>query len=161
MKFKHILVPTDLSDRSTAALEYASSLAEMCGARLHILHVDDLMAYAAVSGAEGAYIHELPGTDQRELKARLAEIKPTAANVEYSHHFVEGVPSVEIVALVDELSADLIVMSSHGRTGLSRVLMGSVAENVLRHATCPVLIVKQAPQTSTSCETKDAAHSHN
>jgi nucleotide-binding universal stress UspA family protein len=161
MNFKHILVPTDFSERSTAALDYASNLAATTGARLDIVHVDDLMDFAAVSGAEGAYIQDLPERNQRELKARLAQIQPTSATVKYSHHFVEGVPSAEIVALADELPAELIVMSSHGRTGLSRLLMGSVAENVLRHAKCPVLVVKQIPQPSANRETKDTSHSHN
>jgi nucleotide-binding universal stress UspA family protein len=159
MKLKNIVIPTDLSDRSRSAVEYASNLAATLGAALHIVHVDDLMDFAAMSAAEGAYIPKLPETNQRALKARLAQIKPTAANVKYSHHFVEGVPSTEIVALADKLPADLIVMSSHGRTGLSRVLMGSVAENVLRQAKCPVLIVKQELQPAPDNDTKVPAHS--
>jgi nucleotide-binding universal stress UspA family protein len=154
MKMKNILVPTDFSDRSAAAVEYASELAATTGAKLHIVHVDDLVDFAAMSAAEGVYVYDTPERTQRALKARLAKVKPTKANVHFSHHFVQGVPSAQIVALADELPTDLIVMSSHGRSGLSRVLMGSVAENVLRHAKCPVLIVKQAPRPASKTRKK-------
>lgn len=158
MKLKNILVPTDFSDRSATAVQYASDLAATTGARLHIVHVDDLVDFAAMSAAEGVYVYDTPERTQRALKAKLAKVKPTRAKVPFSHHFIQGVPSAQIVALADELPAEMIVMSSHGRSGLSRVLMGSVAENVLRHAKCPVLIVKQAAaQKGTSRTRKSAA----
>lgn len=114
------------------------------GAVLHIVHVDDLSDLIAVTAPEGyVYTPALGGTDRRELKAQLEKVKPTIANVAYEHHFLRGVPSAEIRALAERDHVELIVMSSHGRTGLSRLLMGSVAENVLRHAKCPVLVLKQ------------------
>jgi universal stress protein A len=81
--------------------------------------------------------------EQAAAEARLQKIVPTISSVKCQRHCLSGTPEAEIVAFAEEKRADLIVMASHGRTGLSRLLMGSVAEAVLRRATCPVLIVKQ------------------
>lgn len=141
MKIKRILFPTDFSDRSAAALDYASNLAASFGATLHIVYVDDLGDLVAQS----AYVYPsfIAAADRSEMKAQLEGTKPTIPNVAYVHHFVEGEPTARICALAEKEQIDLIVMSSHGRVGLSRLAMGSAAESVLRHASCPVLIVKQ------------------
>jgi nucleotide-binding universal stress UspA family protein len=143
MKIKSILFATDLSDQSTAALDYASNLAASFAATLHIVYVDDLEDLVAKSAAY-PYPSFLTSADRSQVKAELQGVTPTVASVTCVHHFVEGVPSARICALAEQEHVDLIVMSSHGRTGLSRLMLGSVAENVLRHALCPVLIVKQS-----------------
>lgn len=161
MNVKKILFPTDFSEGNASALDYASSLAHTYGAVLHIVHVDDLSDLIAVTGPEGyVYTPALGGADRRELKAQLEKVKPTIANVAYEHHFLRGVPSAEIRDLAESDHVDLIVMSSHGRTGLSRLLMGSVAENVLRHAKCPVLVVKQPAVGHEATATEDTACHH-
>ncbi len=158
MNINNILFPTDFSERNANALDYASSMATATGAMLHIVHVDDLSDLIAVAGPEGyVYTKALEGPDRKELKAQLEKIKPTISSVAYKHHFLQGVPSAEIRALAESENIDLIVMSSHGRTGLSRLLMGSVAENVLRYAKCPVLILKQPEVGRDSQATEEAA----
>jgi nucleotide-binding universal stress UspA family protein len=70
-------------------------------------------------------------------------VVPTVRRVQYQHHYLKGSPVAEITGFAEREQIDLIVMASHGRTGLWRLLMGSVAEGVLRRAHCPVLIIKQ------------------
>ena len=147
MNFKRILFPTDFSEQSHAALDYASQLAAICQAELHIVYVHDSRDAAAVSGDASTYSCVLSEIDRRELQDRLTSQQPVT-DVHCVHHFVKGVPADEILALAEEAGMDLIVMSSHGRSGLMRVLMGSVAENVVRHAKCPVLIVKQPSESA-------------
>jgi universal stress protein A len=141
MNIKRILFPTDLLDSSAAALKFATSLAASNGAVMHVVYVNDISDLIAKSA------HTCPSfvavMDRSEIKARLEGIKPILANIPCECHFVEGEPAAEICAIAEKEHIDLIVMSSHGRTGLSRVLMGSVAEGVMRRAKCPVLIVKQ------------------
>jgi nucleotide-binding universal stress UspA family protein len=141
MKIERVLFPTDFSERSIAALEYASALAASFDAVLHILYVDDLRDLIAKSAY--AYPSLITAADRSEVKAKLEEVVPTLVGVAYVHHFIEGEPSVQICALAKSAHIDLIVMSSHGRTGFARLVMGSIAENVVRNATCPVLIVRQ------------------
>ena len=82
--------------------------------------------------------------DREELKRMLAEVVPTDPDVGYEHRLMIGAPAGAIVHLAEKEGADMIVMPTHGRTGLLRLLMGSVAEEVVRKAKCPVLTVKAA-----------------
>ncbi len=77
-----------------------------------------------------------------EIRRMLEAVAPADADVKYEHRLALGVPADEIVRLATDEGVDLIVMASHGRTGFGRALMGSVAEQVMRHASCPVLILK-------------------
>jgi len=86
-----------------------------------------------------------PDGDLREARVRLERLPVTGENVRAERQLVEGDPVSEILRVAREMPADLIVMGTHGRTGLERLLMGSVAEEVLRKATCPVLTVKRPP----------------
>ena len=138
MQARKILFPTDFSTTGDNALEYATTFARESGARLLIVHVEELpMVYG-----EGAYYYGVPAPERPVLQKMLNAIKPHDTSVAYEHRLIDGVPSEAIVALAKREGVDLIVMSSHGRTGLGRLLMGSVAEQVLRHAACPVLVVK-------------------
>lgn len=141
MNIKRILFPTDLSDCSLAALDYASDLAVSWSAELHILYVDDLRDLVALAAYSCPSF--VASSARIELKERLEAIKPALAHVPCHYHYIEGVPADEICALAQNENIDLIVMSSHGRKGLSHILIGSVAEKVLRGAKRPVLIVKQ------------------
>lgn len=146
MKIKSILFPTDFSHYNDAALSYASSLASECGATLQIVHVHDVRDISSAMG-EASYVYASnwqEGLD--EARARLGTISPTVANVACERHCLTGVPDEEIVAFAADKKVDLIVMASHGRGGITRLLMGSVAEAVMRKAPCPVLIVKQPAQ---------------
>jgi len=144
MKIATILYPTDFSVSSEAALEVATAVAQRSGARLVITHVknDDAPTRASTDSIS------IPSdVDETSLTRMLDEIHPTDANVEHKHVLLSGDPAEEILRLAERERADLIVMSTHGRTGLSRMLLGSVAESVVRRARCPVLTLKQ-PWTS-------------
>jgi nucleotide-binding universal stress UspA family protein len=146
MNIKHILVPYDFSKYSSLALDFAGRLAMDSKARIHVLHVDELLD-ARISVIPAV---DWPGVEQsswerrrRHVNRRLARIVPQNAGVVYEHHCVLGLPAGEILAYAARAHIDLIVMGSHGRTGLSRLLAGSVAEKVMRGAKCPVLVVKR------------------
>jgi universal stress protein A len=137
MQTKKILFPTDFSHAGDAALEHAATLARESGATLLIVHVEEpLPAYVG----EGYY--GLPNPPNPEVRRMLEAIKPPA-DVKHAHLLLIGDPADEIVRLAEEEEVDLIVLGTHGRTGLSRLLMGSVAEQIVRRATCPVLTFKQ------------------
>ena len=92
---------------------------------------------------------------ERNNRKLLEQVQPTKSNVQVEHRFLDGTPEKEIVDLADREQVDLIVMGTHGRTGLSRLLMGSIAEGVLRNAKCPVLTVKQPMHKEASEEGAD------
>jgi nucleotide-binding universal stress UspA family protein len=157
MDIKKILVPTDFSEANLAALEYASRLASQTGAMLYIVHADNMEQAAAIMAKSGhpyPFWQDEPG--HREGHVKLKKVVPTERGVKYRHQYLKGTPTGEIVSFAKRNNVDLIVMASHGRTGLSRLLMGSTAEGVMRRATCPVLIVKQPTKEETLTIQKDA-----
>jgi nucleotide-binding universal stress UspA family protein len=132
-----ILHPTDFSEHSEYAYRVACALARDYGARLVVLHVaaTPVIVYGegvAPLDAEACYAEE---------KEKLFRMNP-GSGLYVEHRFQEGDPAVDIPRLAQESHADLIVMGTHGRTGLMRWLMGSVAEEVMRRAPCPVLTVR-------------------
>jgi nucleotide-binding universal stress UspA family protein len=139
LTIKTILHPTDFSERSQDAFRLACSLARDHLAKLVIVHVlppPQTVAYEAMPMLP----MYLPGY-RKELESKLRELKvPTGVAVEY--RLEEGFAASEIVRMATEIPCDLIVMGTHGRSGLGRLLLGSVAEQVLRKAPCPVLTVK-------------------
>lgn len=133
-----ILHPTDFSDTADHSLHLARSLARDHGAKLVLLAV----SVPAVPISE-AYVPV--GEMEGEIAAARREVEKLGASihdVRVECHALQGEPGHAIVSVADQIQADLIVMGTHGRTGLSRILMGSVAEHVMRHAHCPVLTVK-------------------
>lgn len=136
MKAKRILCPVDFSDASDAALDLASKLARANGAKLFIVHVEENAAVLH-PGLFGG----LPPVTWDE-KHRLNSTLPTATEVLFEHDLLIGDPAKTIVKFAERNDVDLIVMGSHGATGLVRVLMGSVAEEVVRRSPIPVLTLK-------------------
>lgn len=135
---KTILHPTDFSKPSEYALQLACALARDYHARLVVLHV--ALPPVVIYG-EGVIPVEPQGYwDQ--LRAQLQRVVSSVSDLPVESRLIEGEPAVEILRLAAELPSDLIVLGTHGRTGLSRLLMGSVAEQVVRKAACPVLTVK-------------------
>src|SRR6059058_91051 len=133
MNASKILYPTDFSTTGQTALEMATSLARDRGATLVVLHVEEPpMAYG---GGEMYYGVEEP--NREELKRMLAEVVPADPGVSCEHRLMIGSPATAIVEMAERENVDLIVMPTHGRTGLLRLLMGSVAEEVVRKAKCP------------------------
>jgi nucleotide-binding universal stress UspA family protein len=142
MQLRKILFATDFSEGSDAALAMASSLARDNGARLLILHVHE-PAIVYGEGLAAAYAG-LPEEQRADVRRILDTVQPTLPGIEFEHRLVTGLPAETIVESARQDSdVDLIVLGTHGRTGLSRLLMGSVAENVVRRAPCPVLTVKK------------------
>lgn len=138
MDFKEILCPVDFSEHGRYSLIVASSLAKESGGKVHLVHVHQ-PAMAVDPGFAG-YIPEV--TDYEALRKQLREVIPTDADVSYEHHLLVGYPSTELTKYAARHNIDVIVMGTHGRSFLAHLLMGSVAEEVVRDAPCPVLTLK-------------------
>jgi nucleotide-binding universal stress UspA family protein len=145
-----ILVPVDFSGHSDRALRYAATLAGQVGASVELLHVVDDFTYGAYSEV---YVPNIPDITQEAINTaleRLTAIKnaifPHGADVECVAF--AGGPAPTIVDHATEGRFDLIVMGTHGRTGLLHLLMGSVAEHVVRTAPCPVLTIRATAATA-------------
>jgi nucleotide-binding universal stress UspA family protein len=137
LPIRTILHPTDFSDRSRNALQLATALARDYRAKLVLLHV---VPRPIVAFGDGVIPPE-PEDFREEARAKLDGLAAPGPGVAVERHVTEGDPAAVIVHSARELSADLIVLGTHGRTGLGRLLMGSVAEQVVRKAACPVLTV--------------------
>jgi nucleotide-binding universal stress UspA family protein len=147
---QHILVPVDFSEYADQALTYAMELASKLGARLTLLHVIQRPIAGARSMAVSLdpYFHqvELMAGETMEEQARRAHEAGLACDVA----IVQGEPFQQIIDLASTKQVDLIVMGTHGRTGLQHFLLGSVAERVVRLAPCPVLVTRRPTSTPTS-----------
>jgi nucleotide-binding universal stress UspA family protein len=121
-----ILYPTDFSPYSNQAYFHAVGLAEAYGASLTMV-----------------YVHT-PGTpgDKAHWRSQLEQLRPTNPKIPVSHVLLEGDPAAEIARYAADAGIDVIVIGTHGRTGVDRLVMGSVAERVMREAPCTVLVVK-------------------
>jgi|SRR5579884_3144854 nucleotide-binding universal stress UspA family protein len=137
LNIQTILHPTDYSEHSAYAFRIACSLARDYQAKLVLLHV--ALRSVTIEG-EAAIAPRSEEYFQAEREKLEGISVPTEIRVE--RQVVEGAPAEEILSAAQTMKADLIVMGTHGRTGLSRLLMGSVAEQVLRKAPCPVLTVR-------------------
>ena len=154
LAIRTILHPTDFSERSEFAFRLACLLARDYGARLTVLHVAEP---AITIGGEGVLMLPL-AVDVQPLRERLQQLRPPDPKVQVEHRLVEGDAATEILRVAEETKCDMIVLGTHGRTGLGRLLMGSVAEQVVRKALCPVLTVKTPlPETRPSGEPTSAA----
>jgi len=151
LHFNTILHPTDFSAPSEYAWRLACCLARDHGARLVLVHVK---TSAQLLYAETALAHSdrCPDAQLREL---LQEVTPSDSRIGVDRFLVEGEPAQALIEFMEDHPIDLVVMGSHGRTGLDRLVMGSVAEQVVRKAPCPVLIVKQ-PVPDTASEPGEA-----
>ena len=136
-QLKRILVPMDFSTCSEKALAYAVPFAKQFGAELTLLHV--VQPYPPVPG-----MAPLDGELIPDLEKRLEVIRSTVdAEVPSEAMLLRGDPHLEIAKAAEKFGADLIILSTHGRTGLAHVLLGSTAERVVRHAGCPVLVLRE------------------
>ena len=143
---KTILLTTDLSETAARAVGPATTLARRLGAKIVLAHVVETYPMEVTALDFTDALRRLAATAQREL-ARLATTAPFRG-IEVEICVSSGKPWVEIVRLAEERGAEVIVMAMHGRGFVSRVVMGSVTEKVLRHAPCPVLVLPDAPSTS-------------
>jgi universal stress protein A len=142
MAQKTILFPTDFSHASDAALAHAEALAKQQGARLLIVHVEEPpLAYGG-----GELYYGIPEPSSERILEMLEDVTPADTSVPFTHRLTMGDPAGEVVRLAEEEQADMIVLGTHGRTGLTRLLMGSVAEAIVRHAPCPVLVYRETAE---------------
>ncbi len=140
---RRILVPIDFSAHSTSALDTAVEFARRFHAEIHLLHVHQLPSYVYPDGIFPLTPELISDVEKKiALELERSAIRVRAAEVECTTKLVIGVTFLEIVAYARECDADLIVMGTHGRSGLAHALLGSVAEKVLRKAPCPVLTVR-------------------
>ncbi len=143
--FKNIVVPLDGSETSEKAIQAAAQFEHAADTKLHLVHVYDESAAYAPIGMYDAYAYEVSAqVDDQAIKSGRDYLKKVAEEsavdgLEISAHFEIGEPADEILKLAEKVDADLIVMTTHGRSGFERWAMGSVTERVLHHAQCPVL----------------------
>ena len=153
MKANKILVPIDFSPCSSAALGLAASMARGTGAKLLLLHVHETPVM--VDGGE--YLGVPPAVLNSEARRDLEEVALPDPNVPCERYLKFGNPWEEIVRFAKEQQVDFIVMGTHGWRGLTRLLLGSIAEAVLRRAPCPVITLKHAAVTEQTAEKESAA----
>jgi nucleotide-binding universal stress UspA family protein len=154
---KTILVPTDFSEGAQAALEYAKALAKVFKAKIVVLHVIETVAYTMTetmervdtatmvkSMTQSPQLMDLYALVQRAAEPALDQLVQDLQkeSLSASRALVQGTAYEQIIAQSQAVGADLIVMGTHGRRGVSHLFMGSVAERVVRMAPCPVLTVR-------------------
>ncbi|HEY3131407.1 MAG TPA: universal stress protein [Acidobacteriota bacterium] len=152
MKLNSIVVATDFSEASLIAVETAFSLTFETDATLYLVHVvEQPVGIDPVIGVFGPSPEELFLEDRKQLDALIPYNMRRRLNIEKVA--LTGAPAKVIADFAREKEADLIVVGTHGRKGLDRIFMGSTAENLLRHAPCQVLVVKQkAPRKAAAAK---------
>lgn len=144
ISLKKILVPTDFSACSDAAVRYARALCEAFDAELHLLHVvQDPYTQPWAAEAFPTPLGEMLEQWQQQARDRLATLLPDEETARSRMATVVGSPSLEIVRYAEEQQIDLIVIGTHGRGPIGHMLLGSVAEKIVRKSPCPVLTVRQ------------------
>lgn len=145
-KIKRILVPIDFSTYSMKALDYAADFAAPLGAELMVLFVVEPIYYAVpdLAGAAAGTVGGLLEEQKKAGKAQLLKLQTRYAKkrIKLRTLLQTGTPYQSIVDAAKTLKADLVVMGTHGRTGIAHALLGSVAERVVRHCPCPVLTLR-------------------
>jgi nucleotide-binding universal stress UspA family protein len=148
--FRSILVPVDYSEHSKASVRYAAELAKIVGARLHVVHVWDRPTYASDAvlvrrpGEENCSLAELIQRNaENDMKDFLVSLA-LPSDAKLTHALLSGDPAGKLIEELKRGEHDLVVLGTHGRTGLMHLLMGSVAEKLVRLSPVPVLTVPPA-----------------
>ena len=147
LTLKTVLVPTDFSAASESALRYGKAMAERFGATLHIVHVmEDLLAHAWAAEVYVSSMPQLRDEIEKESRQRLDTLLPDAERKAFRAEtaLLAGNPFLEIIRYAKAHNVDLIVMGTHGRGPIAHMLLGSVAEKVVRKSPCPVLTVRES-----------------
>jgi universal stress protein A len=140
-KLKKIIVPVDFSPCSLKALQYAAPFAKQFGAELILVHVIEPYVPVPEMGVDAALIENQL---RDEAKAQIEKLRQSVdSELAPTAEVRTGSPWMEVVDSAKKLDADLIIISTHGRTGLAHLFMGSIAERIVRHASCPVLVVRE------------------
>jgi len=146
IKLDKILIPTDFSDFSQQALQYGLSFCREYKAKMVLLHVIEDPFYPSTGGSFGFDMADFFARMQEESDRKMQELIPAAQQegLSVERMITRGTPFLEIIRVAKEEDVDMIVVATHGRTGLAHVLMGSVTEKVVRKAPCPVLVVRKS-----------------
>lgn len=149
INIKNILCPVDHSDCSKEALKYAVSFAIKDNSKLYLLHVIDIRAF---NESIDTMTPKIPDDETlKQLKTKLLDCIPEEMrdDMKVEALVIQGIPFVEIISAAKKNEIDMIVLGSHGRTGITHMMMGSVSEKVVRKAPCPVLTVRTSDQKFT------------
>jgi nucleotide-binding universal stress UspA family protein len=145
IKIKKILYPTDFSEPSKVALEYAAELAKQFGAELEILHVmfdeTQVVSFYLPQVTMQSLSTDIETGSSKQLDEFIKN-QTVLQGINYTTKLIKGTPFIEINKYAKETGADMIVIGTHGRTGLDHVLFGSTAEKVVRKAPCPVFTIR-------------------
>jgi nucleotide-binding universal stress UspA family protein len=144
MEIKSILFPTDFSEGSSQALQYAVDMAKRYGAKLYLLHViyeisEGIGWYVPHVSMDEMY-KDIEKSAKKELERFGVEELSGLKDVEY--RTITGIPHKEIIKFANANRTDLIIIGTHGRKGVDKIIFGSTAEHVVRYAPCPVLTVR-------------------
>ena len=162
-RIKTILVPVDFSNCSREGLRYAIAFATEFGAKIILVHATYL---GYVYSCEGTAIYDLPGLQKAARKTAERKMRELVRSVnfgavKFETAFTDGSPVIDICAFAKDHDVDLIITSTHGFTGFTHVLIGSIAEQVVRHAPCSVLVVPSHPQVRAANLAKSAGATTN
>lgn len=149
LSIDRILVPVDFSEHAEVALTHAVELAHTHDAELMLLHVVEDPSFPSFYGTGAVTLYgKVPDLEERArdaLETLVADLETETPSIET--HVVRGRAGTAIVAFVDEHDVDLVVIASRGLSGVDRVLMGSVAEKVVRRASCPIFVIKSGTKS--------------
>ena len=162
-RFRKMLVPVDYSPPSTAAIRYAVDLARAFDGTVHVLHAWEVPAYVRPdltiwSGEMSATLGEQVRLGAENAMREFSKANGLDRNDAVTCEVVQGGAYNAILTVAKDGDFDLIVMGTHGRTGISHVLLGSVAEKVVRHANCPVLTIRATAEGSRSRGVESSGH---
>ncbi len=153
---REILVPTDFSEHSNFALRYAMSVAREFNSRITLLHVIEPATVAGGAFCPAAANYDMISLSAEQAIARTWEHEKAAQPLPWRSMVREGIPYHMIIQTAKAEKSDLIIIATHGRTGLAHIFMGSTTEKVIRRAPCPVLVVRLRPreacQPSNGCK---------
>ncbi len=142
LRVKNVMFATDFSPASEAAMPYATAICRRFGSTLHLVHVlSDAGLLLMTGGVDYVSMGTIYEDTHNEIKEKLEQLAGYFEEIPHKSHVRHGQVWKNLAAIIEENEIDLIVVGTHGRGGIGKLLLGSVAENILRHAKCPVLTV--------------------
>lgn len=158
LQIQRLLVPFDFSELAEQGVLYARDLATSFGATVDVLHVVEEPAFPSFYKLGAMRIYGMvPDSEKLAWRALEKRYGPAGTDSRFEYHVTRGTADAEIVRFAEEHGSDLIVMSSHGLSGLEHMLLGSVTEKVVRSAPCSVLVVKVLHRQPSSARKKGAS----
>jgi len=154
-----ILCPTDFSPFSEMALQYAIAIARQYQARLHLIHADTFLPpWQFTAHDVGMFVQQIEEARQATRRSLARYVEERTHGIEAEAHLIEDTPTQAILNAAERYKADLIVMGTHGRGGLNRLLLGSVTEKVVRQARVPVIVVREPLQEAVTAQEPGIPH---